>query len=249
MTKRAKPTPTWISVLNEQSTWTDWNAFYKWFGEFLGRSPRHLDASVVDRFWQTLRYMRLEFAKLHFGEPLDLHWLNEQLAGTTFALGLRADEPSLTPALHAVTCTGAGGQGDWAECGEPRTGDSATLEALRKTLLLQFAVFIGESIDSGDRGERVLRCNGLYRDVPGHVPEDVEYPEQFEERWRAEVEALARHGVTADGITRCTDFYEYSPKARFCSDKCRFSTFQILKQLDDPNYLADKQKRYRQKKK
>jgi hypothetical protein len=71
---------------------------------------------------------------------------------------------------------------------------------------------------------------------------------EYEKRWRQEIELLNEHGQTkAPELERCPDLFVASPKARFCSDACRFTTFQIAKHVKTPGYHAEKQKRYRKK--
>jgi hypothetical protein len=127
--------------------------------------------------------------------------------------------------------------------------DDKSLEQLRLTLLMQFADFIGGTIDSGmTDAARIDRCRGLYRE-DSEIPLAASFPTAVEDKWRNEIDLLVEYENSATDVVRCEYFFPRTPKARFCSDACRFSTFQITKQLQEPNYLADKQKRYRSSKK
>ncbi|HEY9731512.1 MAG TPA: hypothetical protein V6C89_06345 [Drouetiella sp.] len=249
-----KPAVSWYEALNEQVEWTDGNMQLSWLADVFG-SPVSPSERTLERFNASLRAMRLQLGESHFARSFDLSWLNDELresrpqlewhvgatAGSSQA-DLGVVRGSRLPSLRASTANIISDDG--ANC----NADSL-VELLRLTLLLQFAQFIGGIIDSGiDEAPRIDRCRGLYK-IDSNVPDQAAFPPEVEKRWRNEIELLVQHDAVATDVVRCEYFFPRTAKGRFCSDSCRFSTFQITKQLEEPNYLADKQKRYRSNKK
>lgn len=266
-----KPAVTWYEALNQQVEWTEKSMMLGWLADVFGRKIGPGDESL-ERFSASLRAMRLQLGHSHFDKSFDLSWLNKELTECRPQLELDVDRKSRLPCMRA-------GASDYVSASEsPRSSESprvsehvsasgylradlgegvfgsspdadSLLELLRKTLLLQFAQFIGGIIDSGiDETPRIDRCHGVYRD-DSNVPDLAAFPPKVEKQWRDEIELLVQHEAAASDVVRCEYFFPRTAKGRFCSDSCRFSTFQITKQLEEPNYLADKQKRYRSSKK
>jgi hypothetical protein len=225
----------WVDVLNDQATWKSKADLINWFCQIVGR-PAHLPDGAIEAFEESLGYMRRQLANLHFGEPVDLLWLDTQLKTVSFGLlhhqGAQEGPESCLPRLRARV---------------KGLQDSDLLRSVKDTLLLQFAGFVGAALDDKD-SISVARCEGLYRDTPSDsISAAATYPEDVEARWREEVPVLNEHRESAEDILRCGDFFPATPKGKFCSDACRFSTFQIAKQIQEPGYLAEKQRRYRRK--
>lgn len=174
--------------------------------------------------------MRRQLSALHFGEALDLSYLNEELTGVELELagpaGTDRKRVSGLPAFRA----------------RPRgLDDAAVLRCIEDTLVLEFAEFVGACLDDPDEA-RIARCEGLYRESKSrHLAPVPSFPADIELRWRKELPVLAESGLESDPeIKRCADFFIVKAKGRFCSDECRFRTFQVAKQLKEPRYLAEK---------
>ncbi len=201
-----------------------------WLSEVTGRSIAPSQAALA-KFDDTLRQIRLHAGAMHFGNADNVDWLNHDLGKCQAGLYKTTGEsrlPSFRVEAHS-------------------SNDDEILESLRLTLIMQFAAFVGDVMQNGDQPSRIERCEGLYRD--DDLPAVARFPKDVETKWRREIEALDGSAESADDVLRCGDFFLKSPKARFCSDKCRFTTFQIVKQLQEPDYLANKQKRYRERNK
>ncbi|MFN8555042.1 MAG: hypothetical protein U0103_26540 [Candidatus Obscuribacterales bacterium] len=246
---------TWYEALNEQVEWKDRAMMLAWLTDVFGHAVEP-GPEALKRFSVSLRRMRLQLGDAHFEKNFDFAWLNEELNQCRLQFEHHSDSKphDRLPALRAGLGTAAdmsarSGRGvDSVECSRHPDADSL-LEMLRRTLLLQFAQFISSIADGGaDDAPRIDRCRGLYRD-DSSVAEEAAFPLNIEKRWRDEIELLVQHDSVASDVGRCEYFFPRTPKGRFCSDSCRFSTFQITKQLEEPNYLADKQKRYRSSKK
>jgi hypothetical protein len=266
-----KTAVTWYEALNQQVEWTEKSMMLGWLADVFGRKVGPGDESL-ERFSDSLRAMRLQLGHAHFDKSFDLSWLNKELTECRPQLELDIGRKSRLPSMRVdsgdlVSASGyprasqssrvsehtsasdylRAGEGEGAFAGSPDA--DSLLDLLRKTLLLQFAQFIGGIIDSGiDETPRIDRCRGVYRD-DSDVPDFAAFPPKVEKQWRDEIELLVQHEAAASDVLRCEYFFPRTPKGRFCSDSCRFSTFQITKQLAEPNYLADKQKRYRSSKK
>lgn len=220
----------WMNVLNEEATWKDTGGFLRWASQVFGR-PIQIDARGCDSFLSALRYMREQLAHLHFGEALETDWLNNELSQVRPGLS-----PSKAGALPAFS---ARPRGD---------SDAHQIEALKQTLLLQFAQFLGAALDNSET--TIARCEGLYRTPKAEQSHAIQSPSinDKELRWRREIPLLVENDLdSTNEILRCEDFFVPTPKARFCSDACRFATFQIAKQIESPHYLSQKQKRYRER--
>lgn len=226
----------WISVVNEEAEWQGRADLLNWLS---AKSGARLNPSerTAGQFAQTLKEMRNAVSALHFDEELRLDWLNERLEATQFVLGYEDFLPicwqEFLPLLHARV-KGA--------------SDDAIMQALSDTILLQFSQFVADSLIDG-QANNIARCQGVFRasaSTPGArraVPLD-----ESELRWRQEIDLLKDNQLTTTPeIERCSDLFIAAPKARFCSDACRFATFQLTKHLSKPGYHAEKQKRYRTK--
>jgi hypothetical protein len=236
-------TVTWFEALNQQTDWTEAGSLNLWLATVFGSDVQPGQDSQ-DRFTATLRRMRLQLGQLHFSNSTELAWLNEELTTCRPELQLHQNR-SVTGSRLPTFRINATGFDQNANSVSPNNDDDDLLQALRLTLLLQFAQFLGDTIDGVIGGSlRIDRCLGLYRDdLP--LPQSAAFPVGVEKQWREEIDVL--QVPDAKDVQRCEYFFPKTSKARFCSDSCRFSTFQIMKQLQEPNYLANKQKRYRAK--
>lgn len=117
------------------------------------------------------------------------------------------------------------------------------------TLILNFSSDLSRMIESGD-GLFVHRCEGLFRNQKADQISTVSgVNNATEELWRKEIPLIVEQRLEqTPEIQRCADLFVTRSRSKYCSDACRFATFQIAKQLKDPQYLAEKQRRYRQKK-
>jgi hypothetical protein len=248
-TKVEKAAVNWFEALNEQTGWSDQSKFLSWLTGVVGQQLQPSQAAQ-DRFADTLKRIRMHLGNIHFGLPEDLAWLNRELKVcrpglypldvSTLPTGSRLPAFRIDPTCIQQNVDA----GKKLKFGNH---DDNTLEALRLTLVLQFAAFVGSSLDADDAEmPRVDRCRGLYRDDVA-LPDAAVYPPIVESQWRKEIEVLQENESSANDVLRCEYFFLKTAKARFCSDACRFSTFQIMKQLQEPGYLATKQKRYRLK--
>lgn len=233
-----KRSVTWYEALNAQVEWQDSSMMLGWLEDVFGHSVQP-GAEALERFGDSLRRMRLQLGEAHFEKQFDFAWLNEELKDCRVHLARRSERQNhdRLPALRVLSGAAL------------KLDADSLLEALRRTLLLQFAQFVGGVADGGaDETPRIDRCRGLYRD-DSSVAEQAAFPQNIEKKWREEIELLVQYDSAALDVERCEYFFPRTPKGRFCSDSCRFSTFQITKQLEEPNYLAEKQKRYRSSKK
>jgi hypothetical protein len=311
----------WVDVLNEQTSWGGRAGLTAWFANLVGRNVMRIDGAV-EGFEEALTYMRTELTNIHFGRDVDLNWLDTQLK--TVNLGLlhhqgAQDGPESQLPLFRVRVRGM--------------QDADLLRAVKETLLVQFAEFIGSSLDQEQCSVR--RCEGLVKDAgiaerysstadfagSGHlrttnssligdnplpyrnvsiddegavavpiencavdVADDEEYsgfgpryasavcnkygrnsgrapvsgmpdssqsegrlPEHLEKYWRDEIALLAAGSKNTEGWQRCANLFPAAGKSRFCSDSCRFATFQLVKQVEDSGDLGQKQRRYRRR--
>jgi hypothetical protein len=212
--------------LNQEAYWKERSQIKDWLGTICNRKLS-LAESDIDGFEEALAFMRECLETMHFGEQPDLTWLDRQLAQVRLTvLPDKSDVHELLPLLHVR---------------KRDDSDSELIHCLTKTLLLQFAQFLSQPAKS------VMRCEGLYRE-PGCSTISVlrSVSDSRERRWRAEIPQIADHDlIESPNVHRCPDIFVAAPKSRFCSDTCRFTTFQIAKQLKSPRYHAEKQKRYR----
>jgi hypothetical protein len=272
----------WVDVLNEQAHWRTRSDVIGWFCALVGK-PAHLLDGSIDGFEEALLMMRTQLANLHFGEEVDLLWLDTQLKTVSLGLlhlqGAQEGSNSHLPHFRARV---------------KGMHDSDLLRAVKDTLLIQFAEFIGSSLDFGQC--QVSRCEGFYdakvccelsgngnghtgnghtgngngnghtgngnghtgngNDHTGNgnghngngAPAEKLFASKFhkdaasnaiapissvesEERWRNELPLLAAYRGPQD-LRRCANLFAASGKTRFCSDACRFATFQLAKQMD-----------------
>lgn len=218
--------------MNEQATWSSLDDVSTWLTAVFNRTLS-LDEATLDKFQETLKWMRRQVTALHFYDEIDRESLNSRLTGIH---------------LHFFASDDATDSWQWPRLRVKPQGqsDKDLLEALENTLICQFAFFLSEDQPAG-----VFRCEGLYREAGATALAPVAcLPDDLELLWRKEIPLLANSGLADSAqILRCADIFPGNVKARFCSNECRFRTFQLSKQLSDPAYLAAKQKRYRQKQK
>lgn len=223
---------TWINTLNEQSLWRSDADAIAWFAKLSGKKNPELGPSSLKIFSNSLCSMRNVLYSIHFEENFDLTWLQDELA----ELKLVFEWPPVFGFMPVLR-----GKSDTAS-------DEGLLESLRGGLLMQFASDLAQSLLEGTA---VQRCEGLYRDDKAQQISIVpEVREDIEQKWRQEIPVLVEKAIvdTDVEIQRCADFFlSTKSRSKYCSDPCRFSTFQIVKQLKEPEYLAEKQRRYRKK--
>jgi len=226
----------WINVLNEETQWHNQADMRQWLAAICGHNLEFTKPDLDD-FQKSIDQIRSTIDALHFGGVPDLDWLDEQLAGIKLTVCYESFLPQslsqVLPLLHAQV------QGN---------NSHDLLRALTQTLLLQFAEFVAGALGD-EQAPSIARCEGLFRES-GHPTLSMVHsiPEASERKWREELEFLKQNDLTTTAaVQRCADIFIAGPKARFCSDACRFTTFQLVKQLKDPRYHADKQKKYRSK--
>lgn len=225
----------WVKVLNEHSEWRSNNDILMWFARLVNKPEAKPGQSAIHDFTQTLCQMRKLVYESHFKRELDVSWLNDELSKLEFEFKWPANKHQLSfPLLRAKSSA---------------TGDDKFLESLRGALIIQFALDLDTHLRDG-KGIGVQRCEGLFRDMNASKLTTVpEVSDNIEIGWRKEIGIIVEKELESQKeIQRCADLFEASSRSKFCSDACRFSTFQIIKQLKEPNYLAEKQRRYRQKK-
>jgi len=228
----------WLDLVNEQFEWPTAQEVQRWFTRQFERKCL-IPSAQLDRFRSTLFYVREQLAALHFGtEPL-LEVLKARLEHIVPSFTISAPQQVLStserhfPLLHSKL----GGE-----------DDAALLLAIEETVLLQFAAFLSGALAQPESG-KLLRCEGLYRDTKRMPGSAASTRDSTERHWRKEIEILRMDdNMAAQALERCGDFFIANSKSRFCSESCRFRTFQLTKQLTDPEYLAEKQRRYRKRK-
>lgn len=224
-----------IDVLNAQAEWTQPGDASTWLSQALGQ-PVSPDKEQLAEFDQCLNFIRQQLTALHFGETLDLQALNERLKHIKLEFAPTATQSGPANSFPLLRAQ-AKEDGQWT-----------MLKSLQESLVLQFAVFLADCLETGTS---VSRCEGLYREqlVPGSSASKV-FELESEKKWRQEIELLAEPELESSNIIqRCADIFMARPKARFCSESCRFRTFQLIKQHAEPGYLAEKQRRYRSRQK
>ncbi len=220
--------PLWMELLNEQNYWESHDDLANWFSSYLGR-PVSVAPAQLEAFSELLLQIRFLLYAQHFNRPLNLRCLNRELSALNLAL--HTPDDSALPLLRAVS----------------DQSDDGLLNSLKQSILITFATDFARLL-KGEAEFHLHRCEGLYRNNDGAV---VFIDTSYEPVWRSEIDILVEREMLASEnvVQRCADFFFASSRSKFCSDACRFSTFQISKQLRDPAYLAEKQKRYRQRKK
>lgn len=234
-------------MLNEASEWKTDAEIISWFSkQVLGTGPREAnsissESPILQRFKSTLFQIRRTVYDFHFELSANLEWLKSDLR----ELQLDFDLPPQDLALAGLPLLLSGSFQDSANW----QVEEKALERLRGAVLLDFAFDLSKSMGQG-KTPCAQRCEGLYRDqAAAGISMLPEIGEDMERCWRSEIEILKENSLESDSsIQRCLDLFSADSRSRFCSDKCRFNTFQIVKQIKDPGYLAEKQKRYRLKK-
>lgn len=234
---------TWVDVLNAQTRWFQRSQLIDWFRDLVGRQVTLLDGTI-EGFEEALGFMRRQVANAHFGEPIDLLWLDTQLKTVTLGLlhhqGAQEGDTSKLPLFRARV---------------KGLHDTDLLRALKDTLLVQFAEYIGEVVDGEANGaDHVWRCDGLHkRSAATEVAHNAQFSDEVEQRWRSEVTALVP-SEDLDQVERCPNLFVSAGGgngrgARYCSDACRFSTQQVTQQAQEPEILVEKQRRFRRRNK
>ena len=223
----------WIEVLNEQTQWTSDLDALDWLYKLTGRRLS-VSAQDVAAFFDQLDFIREQVTSFHFGEGLALGRLQERLNGVALTIHHQYGSDGL-PLLMARQASNS---------------DSDVLRSVCDTLLLQFAAFLSEAVETeSSPSPKIVRCEGLFREGRKERKRLGALVNERESAWRAELSLLQEaEPEVVEEIQRCEDLFVFSAKAKFCSDACRFSTFQITKQLKDPGYMKEKQRRYRNRK-
>jgi len=223
----------WIDTLNDQTTWTSPQEVTAWLFELTGQQLS-LSPAEMSIFFEELDFIREQISNLHFGEPLALGLLDEKLQRISPTINMQPHDQRIgLPLLMASRASNS---------------DQDILRSVCDTLLLQFASFLSDALDS-ESTAKIVRCEGLFRERRKERKRLGALPAERESAWRAEISLIQEsEAQVADEIQRCEDLFVLSSKAKFCSDSCRFATFQISKQLKDPGYMKEKQRRYRSRK-
>ncbi len=224
MAVKKQQTIDWIHILNEQTIWTCEEDVRSWCSSLTARELKVSDAVVSD-FQTGLNELREVLQDLHFQRIADLSPLQRRIANVK--LGFQQELGAL-PLFRAFPVDGS---------------DEALLLSLGDTALVQFCSYTGEVL--AGRPLDLYRCEGLFREnMKGISPVKGLTPGK-ELEWRCEIPILLEADLQeSTDVHRCADFF-LGGKGKFCSDACRFATFQLIKQLKDPEYLAEKQRRYR----
>ncbi|MBC8000758.1 MAG: hypothetical protein IAF58_22615 [Leptolyngbya sp.] len=221
----------WISALNEQTSWTSNNEVLDWLESICGKRLSVDDLSLRT-FLSSLDFMREQATCLHFGHALKIEQLNARTEKLALIFRL-SEKPSKLPPLMANLSGNS---------------DPKILKSISDTLFLGFIVFLSNAAQEAS-GNSIARCEGLFREPPKERKRLGAAKIEDETAWRREIPLLQEaQSEDVNEIQRCEDLFIFSPKAKFCSDACRFSTFQITKQLKEPGYIAEKQRRYRSRK-
>lgn len=227
----------WIDALNEQTQWkSDFEA-----QEWLLNTCRLLQAqkssvsrateTEIELFLRLLTEMRRLVYHLHFEEGNPHSTILSEYVNR---LRLSFDTKS-SPALKA-------------ELNLPEFSKSE-YSYIFGTLLLNFANDLSRMLSAKEK-LIIHRCEGLFRDNKAERISIVAgVKDSTESLWRNEIPLIVEKALEkAPEIQRCADLFISKSRSKYCSDACRFTTFKIEKQLKDPNYLAEKQRRYRQRK-
>lgn len=215
----------WREILNEEAVWHDYDEFVVWFNQIAPTlvTPQNRE---FQKFRADLALIRSWATQVYFGQKPDVSAVNQRLNSIVLEIDVDATAGTRLPSLLAVAREGEG-----------------ILDRLFGGLLVGFAQFVA-AYQNGGPG--LCRCEGVFRDARMSDQELTD----AEKRYRQELSLLDEECLLEDtAIQRCADFFFGRSKARFCSDACRFMTFQISKQLKEPGYLAEKQRRYRSKRK
>lgn len=135
----------WVDVLNEQSRWDGRGDLINWCSDLAGR-PLNLLDGTIDGFEEALGYMRRSLGHMQLDEPVDLLWLDTQLKTVTLGLlhhqGAQPGEEGRFPLFRART---------------KGMHDTDLLRAIKDTLLVQFAEYIGDVLDAPEQAN-VFTC-------------------------------------------------------------------------------------------
>ena len=232
----------WIDLLNADTTWSSRDDLRSFVSDALGNSAHSwsdtdykMSNANADEINNAAIYMRYQLAALHFNAPVNLSWVNERLGQSNFRVYERDTAPDCKlPRLRAVNMD---------------TSEDSLVRSFIDTFVLQFTQYISSALE-GSPIYTVSRCEGLHKSA--QLAECEHYYQthsDLEAKWILEL--APNNPVVAErlmDVARCADFFLQKGNGKFCSDSCRFSTFAIRKQVSDPNYHAEKQKRYRRSK-
>lgn len=241
----------WINALNDQSDWKNSIQPQQWLKKtaqsFCSNTSEIASDSEKDvRFLlNLLSKMRNLIYQIHFADSnssakssakkSEMAAHKDSFLATFLSHLVLSFDPDRTPSLRASL--------------ELSELEQSQYREIFGTLLLNFATDLSRMIET-DEVILLHRCEGLFRDQKAErlsVITDVS--DSTEELWRKEIPLIVEQSLEkAPEIQRCADIFLSRSRSKYCSDACRFTTFQIAKQLKDPNYLAEKQRRYRQKK-
>jgi|AGTN01.1.fsa_nt_gi hypothetical protein len=220
-----------LDALNEQATWSDIEDARKWGATVLSQNLVDCNDELMD-LNSDLQFIRQQLSRLHFQERLDVEQLDERLS--TIQLCFVVDDHLAGQGSKSGTSSGLPPLRSAVQGNSP----DESVRCLRNTLLVQFAHFLSDALAAGTA---VARCEGLYRKELSKNYENRAQllasgsGEPFEERWRGELALLAGFAKeTTRDLIRCEDFFVATKAAKFCSDACRFNTFQIKNRSATP---------------
>lgn len=227
-------------MLNQQAEWSSIDDTARWIANLSKALDVSNDATLVDLefFLQLLQQIRELVSELHFNPNSISTRKKVDRFSEDFISGLTLNyTQSQKFALRATMSSKVLG----------RTS-SKSIDIIAGTVLHSFVC----DLANNDLTE-IRRCEGVYRKQrAASAANDLmkQYSYVQEAKWRNEIAVLSEEtsDESATLLERCEDFYLPSIRSKYCSDTCRFKTFQIQKRLNDPSYLAEKQKRYRLKK-
>ncbi|MFQ5599601.1 MAG: hypothetical protein ACE5G2_03500 [Candidatus Krumholzibacteriia bacterium] len=215
----------WVDVLNRAVEWSGLGP--ESAASRGGRPAAALDEATRARLLSDAAGLRRAFAAAYLGRELPardaaglLQWVEAVKPGVDLPRVVGHVE---LPALR----------------GRRRHGLPEPFETLLSTALLQFMGLRWKS----DLWRVVHRCHGLRRG-PAHRHG---YPPEWEADFaaRAGVLEIVRAGVQQ----QCPYLVVSARGSRFCSKSCSNATFAARKAAHEPRYFADKQDRYRRRRK
>lgn len=224
----------WIDALNAQALWDETFQAREWISR-VGGTSFDFQGDEVNSLISVLNFMREQLTNLRFGLKVESSEIDARLKGVSVMFSDRASQtPGDGLSLFRALPMGK--------------TDKNVIRSIVETLLLQFAQYAGDALGPGSHFE-VARCEGLIRKGKSLVQSPPLILPRLEAKWRSEISLLKEADPEiAATLSRCELFFVARGKMRFCSDACRFSTFQITRQIKQPGYSAEKQKRYRSRK-
>ncbi len=230
----------WLDLLNAQTTWSAKDHLEGFISDLLGQPVATwskngaISSENAKLVSNAIIYMRYQLSAKHFNAPVNLNFANERLGQCHFRL--HQPEPGSNCQLPLLRAVPAG------------TDEDSVVAALIDTYVLQFSQYISSAIECLP-SYIVSRCEGLHK--AAQLAECDQYYQdnkELESQWISELKTADHKALDhLLEVARCADFFLQKGNGKFCSDACRFSTFAIRKQVSDPKYHAEKQKRYRSK--